>query len=497
VATVAPRCYLPRTSALGAERRLARVVKIPVGIPIFIAAAGTDPRFAKLVSRYLVSAGFWLLVGGAAGLLDAYKLVNPEVLADSAFLTFGRLRPVHTMTVLFGWASMALVGLAFYVVAKSAWIPMHKPMSRTELVFGNVALWLWNFGVAFGIWSLVNGDINFGREYREYPIQCMAPIFLAVAIVGVLFYRLVRRRTVEGIYISCWFVLAACFWIAITVFMGYQPWFVSGLADRVADGFYIHNAVGMWFTPLAVGMTYYALPKLLNKPIYSYALGVLGFFTHLAFYTVIGTHHYLQTPLPEWLEGMAVIASVAMIVPVWASTGNFLMTMKGERLAISHSYSLPFIVVGTVSYGLASLQGSAQSLPDVQEMLHFTHYTVGHAHFAVYGFVTFLVWGAIYGLVPRLTGREPPVTLVGLHFWLALAGMIVYVLALMFGGHVQGASWIEGEPFMESVRATLPHMVWRGVGGTLMVASHIVFFVALWKMRPGAFTMAFGAGGGR
>jgi cytochrome c oxidase cbb3-type subunit 1 len=279
--------------------------------------------------------------------------------------------------------------------------------------------------------------------------------------------------------------------------MGYQPWFTTGLADRVTDGFYIHNAVGMWFTPLVVGITYYALPKLLNKPIYSYALGVLGFFTHLAFYTVIGTHHYLQTPLPEWLEGMAVIASVAMIVPVWASTGNFLMTMKGERLAISHSYSLPFIVAGTVAYGIASLQGSAQALPDVQEVLHFTHYTVGHAHFAMYGFVSFLVWGAIYGLVPRLTGREPPVTLVGLHFWLALAGMTVYILALTFGGHVQGASWIAGEPFRESMRATLPHMVWRGVGGTLMMCSHVVFFVALWKMRPGAFTMAFGAEGGR
>jgi cytochrome c oxidase cbb3-type subunit 1 len=320
----------------------------------------------------------------------------------------------------------------------------------------------------------------------------MAPIFFAVGISGVLFYRLIARRRVEGVYISCWFILAACFWIAITMIMGYQTIWKSGLTDKIVGGYYIHNAVGMWFTPLAVGLTYYALPKLLNKPIYSYALGVLGFFTHLIFYTVIGTHHFMFTPIPVWLQTTAVIFSVAMIVPVWASTGNFLLTMKGERLTISHSYSLPFLFVGTVGYGIASLQGSFEALRSVQEELHLTHYTVGHAHLAMYVFVTFLVWGCIYGLVPRMTGREPPVLLVGVHFWLALAGITVYVVGLCAGGHAQGASWNAHEPFMTSVRVTAPHMVWRAVGGTLMTASHLLFFVALWKMRPGAFTMAFG-----
>jgi cytochrome c oxidase cbb3-type subunit 1 len=467
-------------------------LKIPVGIPVFVAAAGTDPRFAKMVSRYLLSAGFWLVLASAVGLLEAFRLVNPEVLADTAELTFARLRPVHTMTVLFGWASLALVGLAFYVVCKSAWLPMNQPMTKLELLAGNAALWLWNLGVAAGIVALCAGDINAGREYREYPWYCMAPIFLAVGICGFLFYRLIARRRVEGIYISCWFVLSACFWIAIVVLMGYQTIWKTGIADRIVDGYYIHNAVGMWFTPLAVGLTYYALPKLLNKPIYSYALGVLGFFTHLVFYTVIGTHHYIHTPIAPWIQTMAVIFSVAMIVPVWASTGNFLMTMKGERLTISHSYSLPFLFIGTVGYGLASLQGSAEALPSVQEVLHLTHYTVGHAHFAMYVFVTFLIWGCIYGLVPRMTGREPPVLLVSVHFWLALAGITVYVIGLCAGGHVQGGSWTSAEPFKESVRATIPFMVWRSVGGSMMAVSHVLFFVALWKMRPGAFTMAFG-----
>ena len=469
-------------------------MKIPVGIPVFVAAAGTDPRFAKMVSRWLVSAGVWLLFASVVGLLEAFRLIDTEILADHAWATYGRMRPVHTMTMLFGWASMALTGLAFYVVAKSTLLPMHEPLSKTELVFANMALWLFNIGVGVGAVAMCMGDLNAGREYREWPWYAMAPAFASVGICGVLFYRMVARRAVQGIYISCWFVMAGCFWIAIVVLMGYQTFWTAGIPDRIIDGFYIHNAVGMWFTPLAVGMTYYALPKLLNKPIYSYALGVLGFFTHLAFYTVIGTHHYIFTPLPMALQTTSVICSVAMIVPVWASTGNFLMTMKGERLAISHSYSLPFLLVGVLGYGLASVQGSAESLRFVQEILHFTHYTVGHAHFAMYVFVTFLIWGCIYGLVPRMTGREPPIALVTIHFWLALGGIAVYVVGLSVGGHLQGESWVDGEAFMESVRVAGPYMVWRAVGGLLMFVSHIFFFVALWKMRPGAFTMAFGGG---
>ncbi|MDA1195017.1 MAG: cbb3-type cytochrome c oxidase subunit I [Planctomycetota bacterium] len=469
-------------------------MKIPVGIPVFVAAAGTDPRFAKMVSRWLVCAGLWLLVASVVGLLEAVRLIDVEILADHAFLTFGRLRPVHTMTMLFGWASMALIGLAFYVVAKSTLLPMHAPLSRTELFLANLALALTNVGIAVGAVAMCMGDVNAGREYREWPWYAMAPVFAAVGICGVLFYRMVARRAVAGIYISCWFVMSACFWIAIVVLMGYQTIWKAGIPDRIIDGFYIHNAVGMWFTPLAVGMTYYALPKLLNKPIYSYALGVLGFFTHMVFYTVIGTHHYIFTPLPMALQTTAVICSVAMIVPVWASTGNFLMTMKGERLAISHSYSLPFLFVGVVGYGLASLQGTAESLRFVQEILHFTHYTVGHAHFAMYVFVTFLIWGCIYGLVPRMTGREPPILVVAVHFWLALGGIAVYVIGLSVGGHLQGNAWVAGEPGMESVRVVAPYMVWRAVGGLLMFVAHIFFFVALWRMRPGAFTMAYSGG---
>jgi cytochrome c oxidase cbb3-type subunit 1 len=461
-------------------------LKIQVGIPVFIAAAGTDPRFARLVHRYLFSALVWLLVASAVGLFLSYRLVDPDFLGAHEFLFHGRLRPVHVLTMLFGWTSLALVGLALYVVSKASRVTM----TTGELLAANVAWGLWNLGVLAGALALPLGYTT-AREYREYPLLCVAPIVLAVLILLGTFWKIVSRRDVKGVYISCWFVLAACFWVAVVAVVGNLPVFRVGLANTIISGYYIHNVVGMWFTPLAVGLTYYTLPKLLNKPIYSYALGVLGFFTHLVFYTVIGTHHFIFSPLPDWQETMAVVFSVAMIVPVWASTGNFLLTMRGERSAIRVSYSLPFLLAGVLFYGLASLQGSAQSLRAVQEHWHLTHYTVGHAHAAMYGFVSFLIWGSVYGLVPRITGREPSPALVGVHFWLALGGLMIYALSLWFGGTTQGSSWVDGLPFMESVRRVMPFMVWRTVGGVFMLASHVVFAINLFRMRPGAFTMAF------
>ncbi len=465
-------------------------MKIKVGIPVFIAAAGTDPRFARLVSRYLFAAAAWLLAGSVIGVVVAFRLVDPHLLGQPEFLFHGLVRPVHTMVVLFGWLSLALVAMALYVVPKSSRVML----TGGEITAANVVLVLWNVGLVLGALALLTGHST-GREYREAPWWAMGFIAVGVVTLFGIFLRVIARRAVKGIYISCWFVLAACFWLAIVVVVGYMPFFRQGLSNTIIEGFYIHNVVGMWFTPLAVGLTYYTLPKLLNKPIYSYALGVLGFFTHLLFYTVIGTHHFEFSPLPDWHETVAVVFSVAMIVPVWASTGNFLLTMKGERTAISLSYSLPFILVGVVAYGLISLQGSVEALRYVQEHWHLTDMTIGHAHGALYLFATFLVWGSIYGLFPRITGREPEPGMVAAHFWLALAGMVIYVGALTLAGDVEGRAWVDGLPFMDSVRNVIPHLVWRGVGGLFLVAAHVVFLINLFAMRPGAFTMAFGKGG--
>jgi cytochrome c oxidase cbb3-type subunit I len=463
-------------------------VKSLVGTPVVLDAMEVPQAHARLVCRWLFSGVFWLVLASLGGLLEAYRHVNPELLSGTSILSYGRLRPIHTLTMLLGWASMGLVALALHVVARSARVWMES----VELKAANAALWFWNAGILGGTASLLTGNINANREYREYPAWAMGLIVVGVLLLGWTFYRVIARRNVRAIYISCWFILAACGWLAVVMIMGYWPAFSRGLSDTVVQGYYMHNVVGMWFTPLIVGITYYTLPKLLNKPIYSYALGVLGFFTHLLFYTLIGTHHYMFTAVPDWLESTALIFSIAMIVPVFASSGNFLLTMKGERVAIHHSYSLPFILAGTVGYLIASLQGSLLALREVQDVWHLTHNTVGHSHVAMYFFVTFLLWGSIYGLLPRVTGREPPVGLVGIHFWLALAGGVIMVVSLTIGGTQQGQAWA-GKPFMDSVRVMQPYMVWRVVGGLLMAAAHIVSAVAIYRMRPGELHALMGA----
>ncbi len=464
-------------------------MKIPVGIPVFVAAAGIDPRFARLVHRYLLSAVVWLLLGSMAGLLDAFRFNYPE-LAEVPWLSFGRVRPVHTSLVMFGWASLGLLGIALYVVPRSC---------RTTLFSlgaGRASLWLWNTGLALGCLGLLLGQNNGNMEYREMPlflrmgslpIPAIPLMAAGVLLLGWNFYKTIAARRVSQIYISNWFFLLATFAVAVIVVIGYIPWFNRGLAQPVVQGWYMHNAVGMWFTPLAVGATYYTLPKLLNKPIYSYALGVLGFWTHIVFYTLIGTHHYIFSPLPVWLQTTAIIFSTAMMVPVWASTGNFLLTMRGERSAIRTSYSLPFLLVGAVAYGLASAQGTAESFKAANEAWHFTDYTVGHSHLAMVGFVSFLAWGSIYGLLPRITGKEPRVELVSVHFWLSFIGLMMMFFALCIGGHQKGMGWIEGTSFIETVRRMAPYWVWRSVGGSFMLLGHVVFAINLWTMRPGAF----------
>jgi cytochrome c oxidase cbb3-type subunit 1 len=246
----------------------------------------------------------------------------------------------------------------------------------------------------------------------------------------------------------------------------------------------MHQGVGQWFTPMVLGLTYYFLPKLLNKPIYSYSLGVLAFWTQMVFYTMIGSHHFVFSPIPWWIQTLAIVFSVGMIVPVTAGTGNFLLTMRGKWRSIGRSYSLPFILVGVIFYALVSYQGTLEAFRSLNKVWHFTNYTVAHSHMSMYGFVAFLIWGGIYGLIPRLTGNEPPQLAVGAHFWLALIGVLVYSIPLMIGGTLQGLSWMAGDAFIESVTLMAPYWVWRAVGGTMMFFSHLIFAYNVWKMRP-------------
>ena len=204
----------------------------------------------------------------------------------------------------------------------------------------------------------------------------------------------------------------------------------------------------------------------------------------MVFYSMIGAHHFIFAPTPWWLQTVAIIFSVGMIVTLAAGTGNFLMTMKGSFRTVARSYSLPFILVGVIAYFLFSLQGTFEAFRSLNRVWHFTNFTVAHSHLTMYGFVVFLIWGGIYGLVPRLTGREPSHFLAGVHFWFAFVGVAIYTIALMIGGTMQGMSWMAGDAFIDSVTMMAPFWLWRALGGGLMFLSHLIFAYNLWCMRP-------------
>lgn len=371
-----------------------------------------------------------------------------------------------------------MIALALYVV------PRTSQRRLFNITLSKQALYVINASVALGVVSLASGVNNGGQEYREFIWPVMLLFALGVCSNLLNLYKTVAERKTREIYISNWYILAAFIWTVVVVVIAYLPFYQFSLGETIIQGYYMHMGVGMWFTPMVLGLTYYFLPKLLNKPIYSYSLGVLGFWTQMVFYSLIGAHHFVFSPIPWWLQTVAIVFSMGMFVTLFAGTGNFLMTMKGSFRTIGNSYSLPFILVGVLFYFLASGQGSLEALRSLNELWHFTNYTVAHSHLTMYGFVSFLIWGGIYGLLPRLTSKEPSHLLVGIHFWFALIGLLVYGFALMIGGTMQGKSWMLQLPFIDSVKLMAPYWLWRVIGGTFMFISHLVFAYNIYKMRP-------------
>jgi cytochrome c oxidase cbb3-type subunit 1 len=444
----------------------------------------SDRRLTRLVWSYLVSATVWLIFGTLIGEYLGLKFAWPD-LGTAPWLSFGRLRPVHTNVVFWGWTSLSMLALALWVVPRTSQTPIYS------VRLARVSLWLINCAVLAGVLLLLSGVTNGAGEFREFIWPAMGLFAAGLALLAYDLYRTIARRGTEEIYISNWYILAALLWTLVLVTIAYIPAIQYGLSDTVIQGYYMHQGVGMWFTPMVLGITYYFLPKLLNKPIYSYSLGVLAFWTQMVFYTMIGAHHFIFSPTPWLLQTVAIVFSVGMLVPVVAGTGNFLLTMRGSSRAIGVSYSLPFILVGVICYFLGSSQGTLEAFRSLNQVWHFTDFTVGHSHLTMYGFVNFLIWGGVYALLPRLTSREPSHLAVGVHFWMALVGMTAYVGALSIGGSLKGLSWMSGAPFIDSVRAMESFWVGRAVGGTLMFLSHLVFAGNLWHMRPARPAEAF------
>lgn len=434
-----------------------------------------DPALSKLVIWYLICATFWLLFGTSVGEYLGIKFVAPEM-EELSWLSFGRLRPVHTNAVFWGWASLAMLGLAYYVV------PRVSNAKLYNIRWGWCALLLINISVISGSIALMAGINNGGGEYREYIWPVMLLFAIALVLTLINFYRTIGRRTTREIYISNWYIVSAIIFTIVITLVAYLPFWQKGLGETIVQGYYMHQGVGMWFMLFTLGLVYYFLPQQLNKPIYSYSLGILAFWTQILFYTLIGTHHFVFSAIPWWLQTVAIVGSAGMAIPVIAGTTNFLMTFRGSWYKVGDSYTLPFFLVGIIFYFTGSMQGTAEAFRETNLIWHFTDFTVAHSHLTMYGIICFLLWACIYAVVPRFTGKEPPQITVGAHFWLALLGMLFYTVPLMYGSTLKGIMWMEGKPFIDGVVFMAPYWVWRAVGGTLMWISHLFFAYNMYKM---------------
>lgn len=434
-----------------------------------------EPGIAKLILWYFGCATFWLVVGTGIGEYLGIKFVAPDM-DHQSWLSFGRLRPVHTNIVFWGWASLAMIGLGYYVV------PIVSNAKIYCIKWGWYALALTNLMVIFGTICLMSGINNGGGEFREYIWPVMALFAVALILTLANFILTVARRTTKEIYIANWYIVSALIFTIIVALTAYLPFWQDGVSETIVQGYFMHSGVGMWFTLYTLGLLYYFIPQQLNRPIYAYSLGILAFWTQILFYTIIGTHHFIFAPLPWWLKTVAIVGSAGMIIPVVAGTINFTMTFKGQWNKVATSYTLPFFLVAVIYYFIVSLQGTAEAFKFTNLIWHFTDFTVAHAHLGFYGIITFALWGGFYVVIPRLTGKEPPQHLVGVHFWLAFIGLILYSVPLSIGSTLRGLMWMEGKPFIDSVVLMFDYWLWRAIGGSLMFISHLVFAYNFYQM---------------
>jgi cytochrome c oxidase cbb3-type subunit I len=429
-----------------------------------------DRSSAFPVFMFAAFACFWLLLGSLAGLTSSIKLHAPDWLVQQGWLTFGRVRTVHLTAVLYGWITNAALGLILWLLPR---------LLRTEL---RGAAWtllggaLINTGIAAGVGAIAAGWSD-GMEYLEIPWQI--GVFIVAGMVMIILpvlFTLVNRKA-EHLYVSVWYMVAALLWLTLLFIVAKLPGVHAGVQQATTNWWYGHNVLGLWFTPVSVGAIYYFLPKIIGQPVRSYNLSILGFWTLAFFYGQVGGHHLIGGPVPGWLVTLSIVQSLMMVIPVVAFTINMAGTLQGRMHLARFSPTLRFMMFGGLVYLASSLQGSMEALRSVNAVTHFTHYTVGHAHLGAYGFVSMVLFGAIYFMLPRVLNWEWPYPrLISLHFWLAAAGITIYFVALTVGGWLQGVAMLDpARDFMESVTLTLPYLQWRSVGGALMVASHLVF----------------------
>ena len=436
----------------------------PIGIPL------VD---RKLVKAWFTGTLFWVVVGPVLGLIASMKLDDPYFLANIEWLQFARLRIAHVNGVIFGLFSTAVFGFMCYAVPKLT----GRPLALPRLAWWGMALF--QVGVVVGETCLLMGYVQ-PVEAGEYPLPIDLTATLAFLCVTVPFFVTIAQRRHQHLYASLWYWVAGMLWTAINLPLGslVLPK-VAGATSAAMHGFYLHNVVGLWITPMGLGAAYYMLPVSAKRPLFSHKLSLIGFWALAFFYPLNGVHHYIYSPIADWAQTIAISASIMLLVPVLAFTANMWGTMRGRwKLLSSDNYVVKLTILAALWYLITCIQGPTEAFRDMQALTHFGDYNVGHAHSAVYGAFATWMMAATYFCVTRITGRALwSKRLAWWHYWLQIVGFGLMFCVLSISGVVQGEMQQTSDiPFIDTVTAIRPLWVARTFGGTLMDVGLALFF---------------------
>ena len=453
----------------------------------------------RVVKLFALAAVLWGVVGMLVGVIIAAQLAWPELNLGIPWLSYGRLRPLHTNAVIFAFGGCALFATSYHVVQRTCQVRLISD-KLAEFTF-----WAWQLVIVLAAVSLPLG-ITSGKEYAEleWPIDIL--ITLIWVVYAIVFFGTLGIRRVRHIYVANWFFGAFILTVAllhvvnsaelpVTLTKSYSAY--AGVQDAMVQWWYGHNAVGFFLTAGFLGMMYYYIPKQAGRPVYSYRLSIVHFWALIFTYMWAGPHHLHYTALPDWVQSLGMVFSLVLLAPSWGGMINGIMTLSGAWHKLRDDPILKFLIVSLSFYGMSTFEGPMMSIKTVNALSHYTDWTVGHVHSGALGWVGFISMGALYYLIPRLCGRTQmhSVRAIELHFWIATIGVVLYIAAMWIAGVMQGLMWRAINPdgtlvysFVESVKATYPFYVVRLCGGLLYLSGMLLMAwnVVMTVRHPGA-----------
>ncbi|MEP6809271.1 MAG: cbb3-type cytochrome c oxidase subunit I [Chthoniobacterales bacterium] len=422
---------------------------------------------------FYTSAVVWLLLWTLLNLLTSLQLHEPDLLGGISFLSWGRLRPAQTDVMLYGWASMVGMGTAIWLMARLSRTTLRHPLL---LVAG---AGFWNLGVLLGVGGILAGKST-GYDWLEFPPFAAFILFVAYSLVMSWAVLMFRFRRSESVYITQWYLLGAFLWFpwmygAAQIMLFVSP--VQGVMQAAVTWWFANNFLFLWLGAIGLGTAYYTIPKVIGRPVYSYHLAAIGFWTYALFASWTGMQRVIDGPFPAWMITASIAAMILSIIPVATVGLNHHMTMRGNFPLMRYSPALRFTVFGSISYTVFSLVGVLISLRSVARVTHFTEAGLAYTQLGVYAFFTMVMFGAMYYIVPRLVGREwRYASLIKLHFWASTYGIGLMILMLFAGGLVQGIDLNNpGASFAESTQTVLPYLRGHSIASVLLTAAHCIF----------------------